>query len=595
MALTPALSPSPEAAPAASGQRRPARLSLTLARALLAAVLLGYGYLAVGYARATPRWNNPDEPAHFSYLRYVALTRQLPVLQAGDWDADLLERLKTDWFPNDYEIESIRYESHQPPLYYLFGAAVHRLTWDLPIARQVLALRALSIALGAVVVICAYVVGREVAPGRPDVAVLAAATVAFTPMNTAISAAVNNDSLANALAALTLAVLLVGWRRGFGDRAAFQLGVLVGALVLTKLTVYVYVPLILGTLLLANLRSTAHRRATAPVAARRPSSAPHDCRSGSPHGWWSEASPGDWLRALRRPVLAGLVGLVVSSWWLIRNVLTYGPLDPLAMARHDAVVVGQPRWESLDLESLGFFFKILFRSFWGVFGWMGVVLDDGFYFLYLALTLLAVVGLFVGWRTARGASASAVTEWAGGRTGPHVGVSSAYDLDRHGDAGARVAAGTPPADAIHGRWLLVTPILLVAGEVAYYNVSFIQPQGRYLFPALVPLAVLLAIGWTRLASFATARLPVRLLTTGLLAGAIGWSLGEAHGALRAVDLWPDERLIAVALVAGLAATYAPLVVRRRLTVGLPLVLALTLGLLDLAALVRFVAPAFPHR
>ena len=60
-------------------------------------------------------------------------------------------------------------------------------------------------------------------------------------MNTAISAAVNNDALANALAAVTLAALMVGRRRGFSDRWAIGLGVLVGALVLTKLTVYVYV------------------------------------------------------------------------------------------------------------------------------------------------------------------------------------------------------------------------------------------------------------------------------------------------------------------------------------------------------------------
>ena len=77
-------------------------------------------------------------------------------------------------------------------------------------------------------------------------------------------------------------------------------------------------------------------------------------------------------------------------------MLVYGPLDPLAMVRHDQIVVGQQRWSTYDLEAFDFFFRILFRSFWGMFGWMGVVLDDGFYILYLVLTVLGVAGVIVG-------------------------------------------------------------------------------------------------------------------------------------------------------------------------------------------------------
>ena len=34
-------------------------LSAGAARLLLLPILLAYGYVAVGYVRATPRWNNP--------------------------------------------------------------------------------------------------------------------------------------------------------------------------------------------------------------------------------------------------------------------------------------------------------------------------------------------------------------------------------------------------------------------------------------------------------------------------------------------------------------------------------------------------------
>ncbi|MGE3269296.1 MAG: hypothetical protein AB7P40_11140 [Chloroflexota bacterium] len=499
-----------------------AQVSAGTARLLLIPILLAYGYIAVGYARGTPRWNNPDEPAHVNYVRQVATTGTLPVLTEGDWDSEVLSRLTTAWFPNDDEPAGIRYEGHQPPLYYLLAAPVHRLSLalGLPLNRQILALRFFSILLGSVAVVAAFVVTREAAPNRPVLAVLTAATVAFVPMNTAILAAVNNDALATALSAVTLAALMVGLRRNFSDRWAAGLGLLIGALVLTKLTVYVFVPLILFTLLLA----------------------------GRPQTWTVQG----WLRALRWPAIAAGVGLLVCGWWIVRNMSMYGLLDPLAMTRHDQIVVGQPRWTVYDLESLDFFFRILFRSFWGMFGWMGVVLDDGFYILYLVLTVLGIVGVEIGW-----------------------------------------LARTPLRLKHCG--LLTWAALLVFGEVAYYNLTFIQPQGRYLFPALVPVALFLSSGWLQLAERAASPLLVRLLTTSVLAGAIAWALGEVHGSLRAAELWSDNALIAAAVAGGVLVLGLPRAARMYLPDGLCLTLALTLALLDYAALVKFVAPAFPLR
>ena len=466
----------------------------------------------------------------------MATTGTLPVLSPGDWDSELLSRLTTHWFPNDYEVDGIRYEGHQPPLYYLLAAPVHRLTLSQPINRQILALRLFSIMLGAVTVVAAFVVAREAAPGRPTLAVLTAATVAFIPMHTAISAAVNNDALANALAAVTLAALMIGLRRGFSDRWAVGLGVLIGALVLTKLTVYVYAPLILGTLLLASR---------------------------------SQPGPRSWFQVVRWTAIATVVSLLVAGWWVVRNMLLYGPLDPLAMVRHDQIVVGQPRWTSYDLESLDFFFRILFRSFWGMFGWMGVVLDDGFYVLYLVLTILGVVGVMLGWR-----GRSALTLQPDPAAGPARG--SGGDGSRH-------------------TGLLAWAALLVFGEVAYYNLTFIQPQGRYLFPALVPIAYFLSSGWLRLADGAVSSFLMRLATAGVLAGAIAWALGEVHGSLRAADLWSDNALIGAAIAGALIVAIAPRAVRASVPSALAVLLAITLGLLDLAALAKFVAPAFPLR
>jgi 4-amino-4-deoxy-L-arabinose transferase-like glycosyltransferase len=542
-------------------------LSAGTARLLLVPILLAYVYIAVGYARSTPRWNNPDEPAHVNVVRHLAGTGTLPVLSDGDWDSELLARLTTAWFPNDYEVDGLRYEGHQPPLYYLLAAPVHRLTADLPINRQILALRLFSIAVGTVAVAAAFVVGREAAPDRPMLAVLTAATFAFVPMNTAISSAVNNDCLATALAAVTLAALMVGRRHGFSDRWAVGLGVLIGALILTKLTVYVFVPLILGTLFTAGARA----------------------RPDSPSRWAGVA--GVRAEALRWPLIAAGVGLLVAGWWLIRNVLVYGPLDPLALVRHDQIVVGQPRWPSYDLTALDYFGRILFRSFWGMFGWMGVVLDDGFYILYFVLTVLGVVGVAIGWlksrrvRTAGAGPTPRPRPRCDGEGGPDRAVSP---LHRGGE-------GPGVGPALRHKDLLVWAAVLVFGEVAIYNLTFIQPQGRYLFPALVPIAIFLSSGWLQLADGALGGPVGRTLTAGVLAAALAWGLGEAYGALWAAELWSDTALIAAAALGVLVVLVAPRPLRARLPDGLCLVLALTLALLDLAALVKFVAPAFPLR
>ena len=37
--------------------------------------------------------------------------------------------------------------------------------------------------------------------------------------------------------------------------------------------------------------------------------------------------------------------------------------------------------------------------------------------------------------------------------------------------------------------------VLTLGGYLYYNLTFVQHQGRYLFPALIPIGLAFAIGW----------------------------------------------------------------------------------------------------
>ena len=377
--------------------------------AVLAFTLAAYVALALGYATLTPIWQNPDEPAHYNYIAFVAETGGLPTLQPGDWDSALLERLKSGQpAPGRLgRLDPVRGLA-AAALLPRRGAALPPRTHGrsrgpgLPIARlrhrhrRAHARRRVFAA-------------REVLPRHLAVAVPLA--IVGIPMFTAVSAAISADPLANLLAAGLLLVLV---RRVRGDRSdagwrwAIAAGVLLGLGLLTKLALAIFFPLALAVLL---------------VGASRP------IREGA--------------------LLLGATGLVVLPW-LVHQVTTYGWADPLATSRHAAVVLDQPRFPGLSLTYLADFLTITFHSFWAQFGWMGVVAPARLYWAYGLLLVIALGGLVV----------------------------------------ERRRLSDEPA----WRLVLATVGAAVLGYIAY-NLTFEQFQGRYLFTALVPIAMLLVLGW----------------------------------------------------------------------------------------------------
>ena len=407
-------------------------------------------------------------------------------------------------------------------------APLERLAERLGPNARIVALRWASIALGALLIVVVYAAGRTLAPQRAELAPLAAGIVAFIPMHTAMTAAINNDTLAELLASATLLAILLGLRRGFGTKGALAVGALCGGLLLTKVTVYLFVPLALLALAL---------------------------EAGAPLG---PGKPPRWPVAAGRVGLALAVAAALAGWWFLRNLAVYGWPDAFGLIRHDQVVVGQPRWPGLgdNLESVRFFLYSTFRSFWAQFGWMAVVVDplqQRPYWLLLLFTGLAVGGLL---RFRR----EELPSW-------------------------------PPAARLGLRFLLAA-LGLVALEVVAYNLSFIQAQGRYLYPAILPIGLLLALGWSAVVEVEP--------------GASRWSwlgFGLAFYFLWATALESVSWLLAGA-AAPLALHLVPLIpawlaskveVRRPpdsmagIAAG---ALVTVLVLLDAAALLRFVAPYF---
>lgn len=405
--------------------------------ALVALVLAAYLGIATLFAISVPAYNAPDEPAHANYARHIAATASLPTLQMGDWDSALLERLKAERFPLGDDVSTIRYESHQPPLYYLLAA---------PLAGGgVVAMRLLSVAIGAVALLALYLAARLLI-GDAATALLALALTAFIPQHVATFASISNDGLTELWLSLLLWLAVALQRVGTTGRRGAVVGLLTGLAMLTKLSGWVAAPLAVAALLLAPTR--AGRKAS--------------------------------HLAIATAVAAALV-----VPWIVRGALAYGVDDPLGLRRHDEVVVGQPLTSAPDLPAMG---MTVFRSFWGQFGWMGVLMDDRIYIALGALSAVAAVGVVL-W----------LAPWGG--------------LWREGDALARRG------------WLLAA--LLLGGVLLLtlaYNLRYLQPQGRYLFPAMAAIAPMAAVGLRELIS-ARQRLPLYL--------ALGFSLA----ALDLIALW----------------------------------------------------------
>lgn len=389
---------------------------IRLDRIALLAILAGYFIIGALYATFTPAWQVPDEPAHYNYVAQLAWVG-LPVLEEGDWNNDYLEALKRDAFNPDTiagNLFTVQYEDHQPPLYYLLAAPIFKI-FD----GKLIALRLFSLFIGGWVVLVAFAAVRRAFPAQPYLAVGTAAFVAFLPQHLAMMSGVNNDCLTELIVGLGLFVC-VGFLQAEDKRIAGQavrLGVLLGLAFITKATAYSLIFIIGATVLLR-----AHRE------------------------HWTFA------RAVRTLVIVAVPALVVGGVWWLRDISVYGFPDILGLRRHDAVVIGQLRTSDyIAQKGLGGYLseglQTTFQSFWGQFGWMGVVLPRHIVTALVIFNSFALMG---------------------------AGVAFVQ---------FRALVSRVQVEAL---LVLAFTALLAFGLFSYYNLSFVQFQGRYLFTALIP-------------------------------------------------------------------------------------------------------------
>lgn len=149
---------------------------------------------------------------------------------------------------------------------------------------------------------------------------------------------------------------------------------------------------------------------------------------------------GAWLAA---------VTVAISGWAFLRNVELYG--DPMAQAAMGAISAEHMVPEGMELD---FFIQIflpgMFTSFVGFFGWWTLPAPLWLLIVWIGLLVLGGVGWFVGWRR-----------------------------------GFRPLAGM---------WVLLLAAVVLFTSVAQFNLTFVAPHGRYLFPAAGPLLIALVAG-----------------------------------------------------------------------------------------------------
>jgi hypothetical protein len=235
----------------------------------LAAWLFGIAALNFAcWAFITPPFQVPDEVDHFAYTQSLVERGKVPsrdtasplarwssaealALDEMDFNTDhQVGGARVPWTGRQQEIYRAQVAATHPSsangggyetaathgaFYYAALAPAYLVASSSPLDQLTL-MRLTSGLLGALTVVFAFLLARELAPGRLWVAVLAALLVAYEPMYGFISGAVNNDVGVNAGAAALELLLIRMLRRG----VSIPWGAVTGALLIV-------LPLIKGT------------------------------------------------------------------------------------------------------------------------------------------------------------------------------------------------------------------------------------------------------------------------------------------------------------------------------------------------------------
>ena len=413
-------------------------------RWVLFLVALVHGAL---YAVIMPPWQAPDEVAHFEHAHLMAALGR-PISSA-----DVSLPLEQAIIQSLYQFHAWTYRNEQAPavppprlgltpfgtfptldrfsLTYVVFALAVAPFLDQDIVVQLYVMRFVSVIMGVLVVVLAFETARQVSPDHVELAIAVAAFVLFLPQHAFITATVSDGNLAELAASACIYLLVVMWTQGLSWPRAAGCVACAVAAIMSKATAYFLVPLLL---------------VVGPAIALR----------------WNAGQPSRQTQFWRNVLLAGLVVGGLGAVLAVVIVLLPPLYFILRNFGYNAGRLAHFGNYLLTLNSTGGFSNALlglFTSFWVTFGWMVVTFPPPVYSALLVLTILSLLGL--AWQLVR-------------LPGKPQVLRSLYLV---------LALAVALAIAVLIGWYVISPIGL-----AYY-------QGRYLFGAIVPIAILLVVGW----------------------------------------------------------------------------------------------------
>lgn len=411
------------------------------------------GILKINGGVHIPDVGAPDERQHANYIQHLLDGKGFPVFRPGG--------------PDNGE----HYEDHQPPLYYLSAAGFSKLVGvsdvNQPGASR---LRWLNAIVGGFTVLGVFYLGLW-GLGRGDVALGAAAIAAALPMHCALGGSIGNDPLLFALCTWALAFTAQAIRQGWTLKLALLVGGFVGLGILTKTTAVGLLPILLLALLLPQKK--------------RPSIA-----------------------------MVGACGgalLILAGPWLIRNQQLYG--DPLAQKAFNVAFSGSPSPAVAALGDIAQNDPALADR---------VIEYQKSHPHLQGAELIKAADRDLGVNTAH--SPHYWTHWVGWWTArSFVGVFGYMDIWLNESGTPYGPSESKPALNIVYRLILAMMVVLVIGSVgslfqpewkesrsvqilnatflliiiglfAMFNLTYFQGQGRYLYPAIGPIALALSVG-----------------------------------------------------------------------------------------------------
>ncbi|HID64018.1 MAG TPA: DUF2142 domain-containing protein, partial [Anaerolineae bacterium] len=213
------------------------------------------------YAALVPPWQAPDEPKHFEYVRLLYEKRRSvgwsdidpsleeEIIQSMDryeyWRFGRFNQIgksfKELWGGASHKLE-------QPPLSYLLYASLLPLIPPAEPAFQLYSFRLVSVFLGTLVVLLAFLTARELFPHDEVMQIGIPTFVTFLPMHTFVTSSLNSDHLAEVLVSLALFLLVRVFRHGLSLYSLAGIGIAVFSAALAKRTALFMVPTLLAAI-----------------------------------------------------------------------------------------------------------------------------------------------------------------------------------------------------------------------------------------------------------------------------------------------------------------------------------------------------------